>query len=194
VRAWAAIRPTAFPYFGRAILEVPRPFLTRGQLLAILGPMPGERILEIGPGTGYYSLAVAAEVRPGGTLDVLDVRRRFLDHTIGRARKAGLVTLGDGGSLPFPDGTVDAAFLVATLGEIPDPPAALRELRRVLKPDGRLVIGELLIDPDFPRLRWVSRHAGSAGLEFERQIGLPIAYFARFRPSLERAAPNSEGG
>ena len=50
------------------------------------------------------------------------------------------------------------------LGEIPDPEAALGELRRVLKPAGRLVVGEIFIDPDFPRLAWLVRRARAAGV------------------------------
>jgi ubiquinone/menaquinone biosynthesis C-methylase UbiE len=113
LRAWAALRPTAFPYFARSILDVPRPLITRRRLLEILAPVHGERILEIGPGTGYYSTRVAARLKPGGTLDILDVGQHFLDHTTKRARAEGLAnvipTLGDGSSLPYPDGCFDAA-------------------------------------------------------------------------------------
>ena len=185
LRAWAALRPTAFPYFARAILDLPRPLVTARGLVEILAPAPGERILEIGPGTGYYTVPVAERLQPSGVLDVLDVRQSYLDHTIARARREGLTnivaTLGDGGSLPFPDASFDAAFLVSTLGEIPDPEAALRELRRVVKPNGRVVIAELFIDPDFPTLRWLVSRARTAGLELERRTGSPMAYFARFR-------------
>ena len=47
---------------------------------------------------------------------------------------------------------MDAVVLTAVLGEIPDPVAALREIRRVLKPGGRLVVGELFGDPHFTTL------------------------------------------
>lgn len=186
LRAWAAIRPTAFPYFARAVLDLPRPLITREGLLSILVPAAGERVLEVGPGTGYYTLAVAARLEPGGILEILDVRQSFLDYTVERARRSGLrnviATRGDGGFLPYPDGCFDAAFLVGVLGEIPDPPAALRELRRVLKPDGRLVVGEIFIDPDFPRLGWLVKQARAAGLRQERRTGGPLSYFVEFRP------------
>jgi ubiquinone/menaquinone biosynthesis C-methylase UbiE len=191
LRAWAALRPTAFPYLARPVLDLPRPLITRGGLLKILEPAPGERILEVGPGTGYYTLPVAARLRPGGVLEVLEVRQSYLDHTLERARKAGLANvlprLGDGAHLPYPSGRFDAAYLVTVLGEIPDPQAALRELRRVLKSGGRLVVGEIFIDPDFPRLAWLVRRARAAGLMLDRRIGTPVAYFARFR-----AEPNAE--
>jgi ubiquinone/menaquinone biosynthesis C-methylase UbiE len=187
LRAWAAVRPTAFPYFARSILDLPRPLLTRGRLLAILDPAPGERMLEVGPGTGYYTVPVAARLQPEGILDILDVRQRFLDHTVERARRRGIVnvvaTRGDGGLLPYQDRFFDAVYLVSVLGEIPNPEAGLREFRRVLKPTGRLVVGEIFIDPDFPRIGWLVQRARAAGLQLERRTGSPLAYCACFRRS-----------
>ena len=84
--------------------------------------------------------------------------------------------------LPFPDRSFDAAYLVSVLGEIPDPAAALAELRRVLKPGGRLVIGEIFLDPDFPRFGWLVEQALARGLRLERRSGSTLAYFAEFRP------------
>jgi ubiquinone/menaquinone biosynthesis C-methylase UbiE len=184
LRAWAAIHATAFPYFARSILEVPRPLITRRRLVAILAEAAGERIVEVGPGTGYYTLPVAARLGPTGTLEILDTRQRYLDHTSRRAQAAGLTnvtaTLGDGAALPFPDGWFDAAYLVTVLGEIRDPQAALDELRRVRKPQGRLVVGEIFIEPDFPTFGRLVEHAAAAGLELDCRIGGPLGYFARF--------------
>ena len=184
LRAWAALRPTAFPHFGWPILDIPRPLITRRRLLGILDPVAGERMLEVGPGTGYYTLAVAARLEPAGILEILDVRRGFLDQTVRRAHGRGVTnvvaTLGDGSLLPYPSGCFDAAYLVTVLGEIPDPDAALWEMCRVLKPAGRLVVGEILIDPDFTTLSWLVNHARAAGLRLERRTGPPVGYFARF--------------
>ena len=186
LRAWASVRPAAFPHFGWPVLDIPRPLITRRGLLEILDPVAGERILEVGPGTGYYTLPVAARLEPAGALEILDVRQSFLDQTFRRARKRGLTNvvpkLGDGRSLPYPSSCFDAACLITVLGEIPDPEAALGEVRRVLKPAGRLVVGEILIDPDFTTLRWLVRHARAAGLVLERHTGTQVGYFARFRP------------
>ena len=136
---WARTHPSACPYSLRFVLRFPRRSLARERLLEILAPRPGERMLEIGPGTGYYSLAVAAAL-DGGTLDIFDISQEFLDNVTRTARDRGIenitATQGDARSLPYGDDTFDAAFLVAVLGEIPDQDAAVRELARVLRPGG----------------------------------------------------------
>src|SRR4051794_29480803 len=147
VALWWRRNPTACPYSQRFWVEAPHPFITRARLREILEPGPGERILEVGPGTGYYALEVAEWIGPDGELVVFDLQQEMLDHTMRAARERGLenveATQGDAQDLPYPDASFDAAYLVTVLGEIPDQHAALRELRRVLKPDGRLVVGEL---------------------------------------------------
>jgi ubiquinone/menaquinone biosynthesis C-methylase UbiE len=71
---------------------------------------------------------------------------------------------------------------VTVLGEIPDPGAAVRELRRVLKPSGRLVIGEFL-DRHYVPLVDLLRCGNAAGLELSGRLSPPLAYFARLRPA-----------
>ena len=151
-------------------------------------------MFEIGPGTGYYSLAVSAAL-DGGTLDIFDISQEFLDEVIRAAKDRGMenmtATQGDARTLPFGDNRLDAAYLVAVLGEIPDQDAALRELARVLRPGGRLVVGESLASGDphavvFGKLR---RRAQSAGFTLECRLGGPLAYFARFRTSATQPKP-----
>ena len=181
---WWRRNPSACPYNQRFWVEAPHPLITRGRLRAILAPRPGERLLEVGPGTGYYSLPVAGWLAPGGTLEVLDVQREMLDHTLGRAaeqRIEGIVaTEADARQMPYEDASIDGAYLVTVLGEIPDQDEALRELRRVVRPGGRVVVGELFGDPHWVAPGALRKRAESAGLRFERRIGTPLGYFARF--------------
>lgn len=183
---WWRRNPSACPYNQRFWVEAPHPFITRPRLREALEPQPGETILEVGPGTGYYSLPVAEWLRPGGTLHVFDVQQEMLDHTLERARAAGIDDIeprqGDARSLPYDDGSFDAAFLVTVLGEIPDQDRALAELRRVLAPNGRLVVGELFGDPHMVSEGALRKRAAAAGLRFERRVGPPFGYFARLRP------------
>jgi ubiquinone/menaquinone biosynthesis C-methylase UbiE len=115
----------------------------------------------------------------------VDIQQEMLDHTMRRAEQVGLTNIqpreGDARALPYGDATFDAAYLVAVLGEVPDQDAALRELRRVLKPGGRLVVGELFGDPHMVGEATLRRRAAEVGLRFERRAGPRWGYFAVLR-------------
>jgi protein-L-isoaspartate O-methyltransferase len=181
---WWRKNPSACPYGQRFWVEAPHPLITRARLREILDPKPGERILEVGPGTGYYTLDVAEWVKPEGRVDILDLQQEMLDHTMRRADERGLTnvtpTRSDATAMPYEDATYDAAYLTTVLGEIPDQDAALRELARVLRPGGRLVVGELAGDPHYVRLGPMRLRATGAGLTYESRAGNPLGYFARF--------------
>jgi ubiquinone/menaquinone biosynthesis C-methylase UbiE len=180
---WWRAHPSACPYSQRFWVQAPHPGITRERLREILEPRAGERILEVGPGTGYYALDAADWVAPGGRLDLVDVQQEMLDHTMSRAGEHGLENvfpyLADARSLPFGDATFDAAYLVTVLGEIPDQDAALAELRRVLRPGGRLVVGELFGDPHMVTHSALLQRAAAAGLTFDRKLGGRIWHYTR---------------
>lgn len=184
---WWRKNPSACPYGQRFWVEAPHPIISRDRLRTVLAPVPGERLLEIGVGTGYYTLDMAEWVGAEGRVEIFDLQQEFLDHVMGRAGERGLAnivpTRGDATALPYEDGSIDAVVLTAVLGEIPDPVAALREIRRVLKPGGRLVVGELFGDPHFTTRAGLKRQAGEAGLGFEIHSGNWFAYFARLSPA-----------
>jgi ubiquinone/menaquinone biosynthesis C-methylase UbiE len=180
---WWRKNPSACPYGQRFWVEAPHPVITRDRLRAVLAPRAGERLLEIGPGTGYYTLDMAAWVGSEGRVEIFDLQQEFLDHVIGRAAERGLAnvvpTQGDATALPYEDDSIDAVALTAVLGEIPEPVAALREIHRVLRPGGRLIVGELFGDPHFTTLSSLKRQAAEAGLAYETHSGNWFAYFAR---------------
>jgi ubiquinone/menaquinone biosynthesis C-methylase UbiE len=181
---WWRKNPSACPYGQRFWVEAPHPLITRARLSEILEPRPGERLLEIGPGTGYYTLELAAWVGEQGMVEIFDIQQEMLDHAIRAARERGLwnvnPTRGDAQQLGWDDDSFDAVILVTVLGEIPDQDAALRQIARVLRPGGRLIVGELFGDPHMVTLGSLERRAEAAGLRFERRVGPKLGYFARF--------------
>jgi SAM-dependent methyltransferase len=180
---WWRRNPSACPYGQRFWVEAPHPLITRERLREVLAPVPGERVLEVGPGTGYYTLDLAQWLSPAGTVEIFDLQQEFLDHTMGRAAERGIAnvvaTQGDATALPFDDGSMDAVVLTAVLGEIPDQGAAMREIARVLQPGGRLVVGELFGDPHYTSPGSLRARGEAAGLRFEQRSGPAFGYFAR---------------
>ena len=181
---WWRRNPSACPYSQRFWVEAPHPIITRAKLRTVLDPQPGERLLEVGPGTGYYALPVAGWLAPGGELELLDIQREMLDHTLRRAAEQGIdnlvATQSDAQQMPYEDARFDGAYLVTVLGEIPDRTAALRELHRVVRPGGRVVVGELFGDPHWVAPGKLKREAEAAGLRLDQRSGRPLGYFARF--------------
>jgi ubiquinone/menaquinone biosynthesis C-methylase UbiE len=114
---------------------------TRAASPSVLGPLrealvgaPGNRLADIGGGTGNYSMALKAE---GWDPIVIDREPAML----ARARAKGLETLeADAQALPLPDESVDAVMLVSMLHHVEDPPKALQEARRILRPQGKLAL------------------------------------------------------
>jgi SAM-dependent methyltransferase len=183
-RWWSVRHPAPMPYRLRFFLRVPRGSHSPERVRQILEPRPGERLLEIGPGPGTHALPIASALQPGGALDVFDIEPRMLDDVMRRAGAAGITNIaprrGSADVLPYDDATFDGAYMIGVLGEIPDGAAALREVRRVLKPGARLVVGEVYFDSDFVSLGALARLTGAAGFALDRKLGDPLTYLARF--------------
>jgi SAM-dependent methyltransferase len=93
------------------------------------------RVLEVGPGTGFFAARVAAAL-PLASLATIDQSERFVELT----RSLGVdARLGDVQNLPFADGSFDVVAALWMLYHVPDVERALAEIRRVLRPGGLLV-------------------------------------------------------
>ncbi len=131
----------------------------RAVALARLGP--GERGLDVGAGTGDFGLALLRASDRSSSVIGVDISPGMLVRSTRRAAREGYAgryraVLGSAESLPLPDRSVDrvvAGFVIRNVGKIP---RALAELRRVLRPGGRVVILDLYTPGD-PRVRVLYR-------------------------------------
>jgi ubiquinone/menaquinone biosynthesis C-methylase UbiE len=116
--------------------------------LNLLAPRPGERIVDVGAGTGLITLDIAARLKPGGKVVAVDPSAALLDHARGAAEAAGLsdvfeAHVGDGRALPFADRSFDAAFCHWVLLHVDPGAAIVGELKRVTRPGGRVMCVEM---------------------------------------------------
>ncbi len=147
--AGKGVYPPAFAWM--LTLPVRRLILSPAVLADRLRLSPDDRVLEIGPGPGYFSVEVARRLRPGH-LTLLDVQPEMLQKARRRLSRSGVQDVtyvaGDAAALPFPDASFDVVFLVTVLGEVVERERAAAEISRVMAPGGRLSITEAAGDPD----------------------------------------------
>src|SRR5438093_2751198 len=133
-----------------------RDVLRRRRLVrAALGAKPGERILDIGCGPGFYVDELGEEVGPKGSVVGLDRSPQMLAVATGRCEGHDNVEFREGEAtcLPVDDWSFDAALAVQVLEYVANVGEALSETRRVLKPGGRLVVWDI----DWSTLSWHSK-------------------------------------
>ena len=156
-----------------------RPVLDR------VGIQPGERVLELGPGPGAFTVDAARRAGPQGRIIAVDIQPEMIAWVEERVREAGLSNVethvAGAYELPLESESIDRAFLVTVLPEIPDQNRALAELWRVLKPGGRLSITEEFMDPDYPFPRETIRRVEAAGFELVQRFGNLWVYTVNFR-------------
>lgn len=140
--------------------------------------LAGGTVLEVGMGSGlnlpYYTSAVTRLIG----LEPSDILRAEAESATGSARFPVELLAAGAENIPLDSGSVDTVLSTWTLCSIPDLPAALREMRRVLRPGGRLLFFEHGRAPDAAVSKWQDRLApvfrGLAGCNLNRQIDVEI--------------------
>jgi ubiquinone/menaquinone biosynthesis C-methylase UbiE len=149
-----------------------------------IGLLPGQRVLEIGPGPGRLLLPAARKVLPGGEVVGIDIQPGMVERLKERARAVRIpnltAILGDATQPIVPGESFDVVFLVTTLGEIPDRAAVLSQCFRALKSGGVLSISEMLPDPHYQSKATVKRLAEAAGFQIRSIQGGPCLFTANF--------------
>jgi ubiquinone/menaquinone biosynthesis C-methylase UbiE len=113
------------------------------EVMAALALGPGERVADIGAGSGYFTIRMAKAVGAGGVVWAVDVEQGMLDHVKKRASAEGLrnirlhLVAEDDPALP--SGQIDTILIVNTYHHFPDRPAYVRKLRAALAAGGRVV-------------------------------------------------------
>lgn len=116
---------------------------------------PGEVVLDIGCGAGFDSLLAARDVGPTGRVIAVDMTEAMLQRTRAGAAALGLTQvetyLGYAEGLPVETGSVDVVISNGVLNLTPDKMAAVQEIRRVLKPTGRIQIADIVVHREVPQ-------------------------------------------
>jgi len=120
-----------------------------------LGPMvAGERVVDLGCGAGIDSLIAGKMVGPQGQVIGVDMTDAMVAKASQSAREGGFTNVefkqGYAESLPVGDGWADVVISNGALNLVPDKVAVLTELNRVLKPGGRLQIGDIVVHRSVP--------------------------------------------
>jgi arsenite methyltransferase len=115
---------------------------------------PGEKVVDLGSGAGIDSLIAAMKVGPDGRVIGVDMTPAMLEKARQAAEEADLPNVefreGYAEALPVPDGWADVVISNGVLNLEPEKASALQEMARVLEPDGRLQIGDILVQKAVP--------------------------------------------
>ena len=135
----------------------------RRETLGIAALKPGEKVLDVGCGTGTLGVGAWRKVRPEGEVTGIDASPEMVALARRKAKKKGSgakfqVALIE--ALPFEDGSLDAVLSTFMLHHLPDDLKAggFAEVRRVLKPGGRFVAVDLAGEGLLARLGWLNGH------------------------------------
>lgn len=162
-----------------------RKFWPTTRFIDYLGVREGMKILEVGPGSGFYTFELAGYVGPSGHVYAVDIEPKMinvLEKKIKREKTKNISPrVASAYEVPLLNNSVDLVFMGGVLGEIPNKQKALREMQRVLKEGGLIAVIECLIDPDYPRRKTVIHWFGDVGFDIAGSYGSTFLYILTFK-------------
>jgi phosphatidylethanolamine/phosphatidyl-N-methylethanolamine N-methyltransferase len=152
------------------------PTLHTGRVQAIqrMAIRPGERVLEVGVGTGINTLLYPRDCSVTG----IDLTGSMLDKARDRVEREGIRNVRllemDAADLKFADDTFDIVYAPYLISVVPDPIAVAREMRRVCRPGGRIVFLNHFLSAN-PVLAWLERLISplTVHIGFKSDLDLP---------------------
>ena len=148
-------------------------YAKREEIVRAAALSPGQRVADIGAGTGLFTFLFAEKVGPSGGVYAVDIGPAFIDYIDRRAKelgKSGVVktVLNRPESTGLAPGSIDVAFVCNTYHHFDRPEAMLASIRRALRPEGRLIVVDFDLRPDASE--FVKKRARATRKEYEREI------------------------
>ncbi|WP_424354908.1 class I SAM-dependent methyltransferase [Methanobacterium sp. MBAC-LM] len=157
------------------------------KIISRSGIKEGMKVLEVGCGSGAFTTFVARAVGDKGEVFALDIQPEMLkqiENKLKRPENRDIKNIhlinGDALNMPLEDNTFDLVYSITVFQELPNKNKALKEMKRVLKPDGILSITEFLPDPDYPLKSTTVKMGTSEGFILNDVKGSFWNYTARF--------------
>ena len=181
-------RLPAPPFIGRFLdSDLRRWVQPPDKLIERSGIISGMTVLELGCGSGAFTTFVARVVGERGKVYAVDIQQdmlKQLERKLAKKENKDITNIklkqASAYELPIEDESIDLAYMVTVLEEIPDRGRALREILRVLKPGGILAVTELLPDPDYPLRSTVVKTCQREGFVLDASQGNLWNYTVRF--------------
>jgi len=171
-------------WVARFELESREIYASRNEIIKHVGPSAGQRVADVGAGTGFFTQLFATAVGENGQVYAVDISTRFLEHIAKQSEQAELrnisPVLASASCCNLPPGSVDAVFICDTYHHFEQPGPTLQSIARAMVPGGKLYLIDFERIPGQSR-PWLLDHVRadkqtfrkeveSAGLQFVEEI------------------------